>query len=509
MAANSEILVHVGAPSAASDDARYRALVDSCLAFGPISRQSVFCLQDHNDGSDLKVSVDKSRSFVSLSSSSSGQPSFSAHHHETVSINSGDDLDSLVTSDQLKKLEPAQHIEARLEPHRNTAQLVSSLPESTEESDISFRPLIPLTSQIGAGNTPNSPEYLESPFGSVRGLNADQIHDGQSTWETPLEVIPDSQQDEEADQTTVDDSIQVDRSFVPDSARQSRKFALDSTEDDPDNDITRIPSSVPSPSPRESFTNSQTHMASRGISDLPLIERSTNLQPLQANTSVSASVLGKRKVVTNESSSQESHNGELKAHASSKSRPIKRPTLPQAPRTISLDNLPIEIRTPDPPVSNDKFCTHITPTLKALAERMKQSSRFTPRSQNRELHPLERGYWFLPCIAIVADTSKNEASSIDTNTQVWTQTFFSQFWCFIRDFFTEGRAGWGIWCLLEHNSSASSTNGKSKIVNLKLYTWGEVAPHLYLLLFLATERRIKKMKGVVWRDAKDESVIIM
>jgi hypothetical protein len=147
---------------------------------------------------------------------------------------------------------------------------------------------------------------------------------------------------------------------------------------------------------------------------------------------------------------------------------------------------------------------------------MKQSSRFRPKSQTRELHPLERGYWFIPCITIVPDasTSNNAApssrtTSIDANAEIWTQAFFSQFWYFLRDFFTEGRAGWGIWCLLEQDSSASSAIGNSKIVNLKLYTWGEVAPHLYLLLFLATERRIKKINGVVWRDSRDESVIIM
>ncbi|RAO67412.1 uncharacterized protein BHQ10_003424 [Talaromyces amestolkiae] len=511
MAANPEILVHVEAPSAVSDDARYRALVDTCLAFEPVSRHSGFYLQNNTDGSDLGVSVDKSRSFVSLSSSSSGQPSLSARYHETVSINSGDDLDSLVKSDQFDKLEPTQHIEARLELSRNTAQLVGSslAPVSTDESELSFQPLIPLTSQTGTGNTPNSLEDLESTSSNVSGLKADQIHGGQLTWETPLKIIPDSQQDEEADQTTVDDSIQVDRSFVPDSARQSRKFALDSTEDDPNNDITRIPSSVPSPSPIESFSNSQAHMTSRKISNSPLREKSSNLQTLKANPSVSASVLGKRKAVTNGSSSQDSHSGELKAQTSLNSQPNKRPTLPRATETISLDNLPIEIRAPDPPVSNDKFSTHITPTLKALAERMKQSSRFTPRSQNRELRPLERGYWFLPCITIIADISGNAASDIDTKSQIWTQTFFTQFWCFIRDFLTEGRAGWGIWCLLEHNSSAFSTSAESKIVNLKLYTWGEVAPHLYLLLFLATERRIKKMKGVVWRDARDENVITM
>ncbi|EEA23469.1 hypothetical protein TMatcc_002339 [Talaromyces marneffei ATCC 18224] len=512
MAASPEILVHVGAPSAVSDDAGYRALVEACLAFEPVSRQSAFCLQDNNDRGDLEVSVDILRSFASLSSSSGDQPSFSAHHHETVSANSGDDLNGLVTSDTFEKLEPAQHVETRLASPGNTSQLVGQpLPSisTEEESELSFQPLVPLSSQTGTGNTPNSPEYLESASISAEGLGAEHIHNGPSTWETPLDVIPDSQQDEQADQTTVDDSIQVDRSFVPDSARQSKKYTFDSTEYDPDNDITRIPSSVPSASPKELSANIQAHMTSGS----PLREKSSNLPTIQANPSISASVLGKRKAITTGGSSQDSHIGDAKAQASAKSRPNKRPTLPQATGTISLDNLPIEIRAPHPPVSNDKFRTHITPTLETLAERMKQSSRFTPKSQNRELRPLERGYWFLPCITIVPDASNNPTStsrnpSIHTNAQIWTQTFFSQFWSFLRDFFTEGRAGWGIWCLLEQDSSVTST-GEPKIVTLKLYTWGEVAPHLYLLLFLATERRIKKMKGVVWRDATDEDVIIM
>lgn len=516
MAAKPEILVHVGAPGAVSDDARYRALVESCLAFEPVSRQSVTGIRPrpNDDGSDLEVGVEQSHSFVSLSSPSSSQPSIPAHHTETVSVNSGGDLNTLVTSDEFEKLEPAQHIEARLEPSRNTAQLVSPPlpPDSTEEeSELSFQPLITLTSQSGNGSKPNPSKDLESTRDNVGGLGAGQIDDGPYTWETPLDIIPDSQQDEEVDQTTVDDSIQVDRSFVPDSARQSGKFALDRTEYDPDGDITRIPSSVPSPSPRESFANRQVSVMSPGPSESPLKEKSSNVQTARADTSVSASILGKRKAVTND---QNTHDVEPKAQVSSKSRPNKRPTLPQATGLVALDSLPIEIRAPDPPVSNNKFRTHVTPTLQALSERMKQSSRFMPTSQNRELRPLERGYWFLPCITIVSDTSQNLVSSsanmsIRTNAQIWTQTFLSQFWCFIRDFLTEGRAGWGIWCLLEPASSTSSTTGETKIVNLKLYTWGEVAPHLYLLLFLATERRIKKMNGVVWRDASDENVIMM
>jgi hypothetical protein len=41
-----------------------------------------------------------------------------------------------------------------------------------------------------------------------------------------------------------------------------------------------------------------------------------------------------------------------------------------------------------------------------------------------------------------------------------------------------------------------------------MYAWGEVAIHIYLLLFLASERRVRGM-GAEWRDSGEEVVVKM
>lgn len=49
---------------------------------------------------------------------------------------------------------------------------------------------------------------------------------------------------------------------------------------------------------------------------------------------------------------------------------------------------------------------------------------------------------------------------------------------------------------------------KPLTLTLKVYTWGEIVGHVYLLLFLASERRIRKM-GAQWRDCGEEVVVQM
>jgi hypothetical protein len=43
---------------------------------------------------------------------------------------------------------------------------------------------------------------------------------------------------------------------------------------------------------------------------------------------------------------------------------------------------------------------------------------------------------------------------------------------------------------------------------MKVYAWGEIASHIYLLLFLASERRIRGMQAE-WRDGAEDVVIQM
>ncbi|KAF7596153.1 hypothetical protein BBP40_003052 [Aspergillus hancockii] len=176
--------------------------------------------------------------------------------------------------------------------------------------------------------------------------------------------------------------------------------------------------------------------------------------------------------------------------------------------------VPIEIKSPLPPISKDQFTTHVTPTLEMLATRLRGRT-YKPLEQTRELNKLERGHWLLRFNIIQAETI---ASSPGTNGfSNWNMSLFSRFWAFLSDFIKEGRAGWGVWCILEdapdaqlpydpHGPTVREMNIRPLM--LKTYAWGETASHIYLLLFLASERRVRKMSAQ-WRDGRDNVVIQM
>lgn len=218
--------------------------------------------------------------------------------------------------------------------------------------------------------------------------------------------------------------------------------------------------------------------------------------------------------------------------------PVNTPTPTQIPDHINLSTLPLEIHPPRPPISTAPFTTHITQTLSMLTERLNPARTYKPSTQTRPLDPLERGYWLVHLAvenpqnrerdsadlvdqnpipksgntnATQSPTSRPKSKSNSESKEImrtWPYPLFHAFWSFLSEFVgRDGRAGWGVWCILE-DATASSTLSSDTHVSLKVYAWGEVAMHVYLLLFLASERRIRGM-GVQWRDSGEEVVIQM
>jgi hypothetical protein len=105
------------------------------------------------------------------------------------------------------------------------------------------------------------------------------------------------------------------------------------------------------------------------------------------------------------------------------------------------------------------------------------SSRYRPSPPKRDIDPLERGYWLLDCDA-------------------WPPAVRESTWLFLQQYLRSGLAGWGVWCRREENPHRF----------LRAYCWGHVVKHAYLLLYLASERRLK---GTVasWIDADGQVVI--
>ncbi|KAJ5971456.1 uncharacterized protein N7479_001374 [Penicillium vulpinum] len=232
------------------------------------------------------------------------------------------------------------------------------------------------------------------------------------------------------------------------------------------------------------------------------------------------------------SAQDEERPGESITHPATPSLPI--PANANPPNPITLSTLPFEIHPPRPPISTSPFTTHITPTLSMLTERLNPARTYKPSTQSRPLDPLERGYWFMHFAIeppqhqnrdppdLLTDptptstpglkpgtTSLTPNAKPKENLRSWPSPFFHAFWSFLSDFVgRDGRAGWGVWCILEAATPAPSTISSDMHVSLKVYAWGEVAMHVYLLLFLASERRIRGM-GVQWRDAGEDVVIQM
>ncbi|KAL4786273.1 hypothetical protein BJX76DRAFT_130122 [Aspergillus varians] len=208
----------------------------------------------------------------------------------------------------------------------------------------------------------------------------------------------------------------------------------------------------------------------------------------------------------------------------------------QNPSSTLLLTLPLEIKPPPPPISSSPFTTHITPTLEMLAKRLRSPRTYSPTTQTRSLNSLERGYWYLHLRINLAP--EVNPSNLSPSPSFWDKPLFSRFWTFLSDFISEeGRAGWGVWCILEDEdedqnevmipapqetdgdgepntttaAAAAAAAGHARSeqsVSLKVYAWGEIACHIYLLLFLASERRVRKM-GAQWLDSRDEIVIQM
>ncbi|KAF3391243.1 hypothetical protein F1880_007734 [Penicillium rolfsii] len=207
--------------------------------------------------------------------------------------------------------------------------------------------------------------------------------------------------------------------------------------------------------------------------------------------------------------------------------------------TSILSTLPLSLRPPPPPISTSTFTTHITPTLSMLTQRLQPTRTYKPTHQARELDKLERGYWAMHINVISTATesepthgheklyAKDGAGAIaDSGSGLphsWTETQFTRFWTFLSDFIAkEARAGWGVWCIVDRvevqpqsqshrprsytHTTADITHNSHVPVQLRVYAWGEVAMHIYLLLYLASERRVRGL-GLQWLDSLVEVVI--
>lgn len=141
----------------------------------------------------------------------------------------------------------------------------------------------------------------------------------------------------------------------------------------------------------------------------------------------------------------------------------------------------LEIRSPEPPVScSDLDVSHvITPRLEKLARDVRLDKRFEQRKkQTRELRPFERGYWLVDCSS-------------------WPEEARHMAWGFLGNYVGNGLAGWGIWCRRDDDYKS-----------MRLYCWGCAAGYMFLVLWLSSQRELNYVEST-WVAGGGEVVITM
>ncbi|CAG8902740.1 unnamed protein product [Penicillium egyptiacum] len=440
----SQILVHIAAPSTAQDDARYRAQVAAILEFQCASRQPLMEISKFSAPTD----PDHAHPFSAGAAVDSSVPSTTQHEASPILREAPRPAYATLSSDR------------RLIPERDGAT-----------------PRHPIIS--------NHPDSLESL----------------------ISVIPDSQP-EIAEELVYAEQSRAELSPPSQLAPPPKRRRTSPASISPAQPvlITDSPAAdQPAASHRMIPVENQEHLLPTGSPQIPI--------------SISSSDPDEGPDYSMSQPTTPSHHIPIPASTT--------------PNPIDLSTLPLEIHPPKPPISTVPFTTHITPTLSMLAERLNPARTYKPSTQTRPLDPLERGYWLVhlaienknqgrdPADLLPYQNPKrkhgttnptqkpteNPNSKSKENTQTWPYPLFHVFWSFLSDFVgRDGRAGWGVWCILEA-ATAPSTRSDTH-VSLKVYAWGEVAMHVYLLLYLASERRVRGI-GVQWRDAREEVVIQM
>lgn len=150
---------------------------------------------------------------------------------------------------------------------------------------------------------------------------------------------------------------------------------------------------------------------------------------------------------------------------------------PQTP-TPARSSQALEIVPPSPPVGiadlqpEDLVSSKLADIARTLSTRYRAT-------HARSLEPFERGYWSIDCSS-------------------WSAQVKADAWSFLTDYLGSGLAGWGVWCRRDRPGDEASW--------VKLFCWGHIAKHMYLLLYLASGRHMK-FTGAEWRDAEGEVIV--
>lgn len=472
----TEILVHITAPSRASDDASYRTLADAYLSFEPSAKSSLGSLgystiQEEITGISPATGLPPPQPPVpSLGADPFASPELSfgsvAHNLNSPGLRrnpigrAGDGNDSQsswrappsVIEDSIpdnnisiaRYSSPTRILEHYLQgfdsSQSNPSQSLppaDPTPSPTKLTDKTPLPVVSAGRTVAVPHQPRrslAPSILvipqtPSPYVSKRGAPLAPTEDISlitvATSPAPSQQAPPARRPEEAHSQGQSTLRAAETSIVPSSLPASTADVIPSS---------RADSEPPPPSKRQKRSLS-------GLSTNALARSSSDIGPRQ--------------------------------HEAKKSQLAKRQRARQA-----ADGL--EIHSPEPPVGCDDLTISsiVTKKLEKLAKDVDIKKRFQPKEQRRELRPFERGYWSVDC-------------------STWPDDMKRDAWGFLTNYVSNGDAGWGIWCRRDKDYNW-----------IRLYCWGCAVGHMHLLLYLASRRELN-YTGTTWIGGDGEVVVVL
>ncbi|KAK2004622.1 hypothetical protein LX36DRAFT_649686 [Colletotrichum falcatum] len=483
--ANVEILVHVTAPCKAVDDARYRALAQAYVDFNstsqtkiisrpststteeviPSSQVELLALPAWSDAPPPILSSDATRPATSSPGRSPSPPlpisfgSFGSFRSQELSFRSV--LDNRNSPGLARPLIPRDIVssslpEAELQQTQDSWQAPPSTIDDSQPLNNVSLPEFSSPSRLF--------EHLACQFDSQAAAVSPQ-DSGNHQTETPAPV-PQEEKNENEDEGQ---GVLVTESRSPPADNEAATSPASSEE----KVVLRTPFAA---FKQPLLPSSPFEQVIQDTPCQPLKKRRLLSSPTRAGSEPplsskrhrrSAPISESRSVITRSSSD-----------AGTVPPGLYRPIRPPNERHLNyLDRL--EIHPAAPPVGTTDLTPDdlLTPKLRELARQLNISKRYAPVVHKRELRPFERGHWQL-------DWTE------------WRPTLRERAWHFLTDYILEGFAGWGVWCKRAKDWT-----------RLRVYCWGHIVGHVYLALYLASERALKK-DAARWVDGAGEVVII-
>jgi hypothetical protein len=498
-----EILVHTSAPSRGKDDAHYRAIALAYLLFEPVKRVSF-----HNDNTVHQLAASEAR----VDGQSCDLPLDSTPEEvqrapkAVINLSDENIYDLSQSQDQAP---PRSHI------LRSNANLSLESPQASFSSvlDNLNSPVL-----LGPGR------IIKTPPPTVEQKADHLIKDNESFWETPPSVIPDSQSPYNRVIPEFSSPTRVLELYLQHFDTSGSTPATPGVDRGPQTyDASSIDLFLDSSQPPASSPPQTTPpVASNDIDDSPQIIRDTpyaehhrkSKSPRLTRNKLpsprkAASISGTRLDFAGPNRYHVPKASPAKQTIPSPARPTPQ-TSPQrkrrkvdVPGTIakSVQRKPSKLIFPprispneihpSPPRTSSwgpKPPLIITPALQLLATQLELPRRYRPKLQTRPLRDLERGYWAVDMVE-------------------WSCVLREQAWGALSAYLGQGRAGWGVWAVKCDARRNMEREGGEQL-GLRVYCWGGVVGHVYLLLYLVSQRRITGT-GAMWVDGGGEVVVCM